>query len=211
MADAIVRTLWRLGVSRRRLLEWTPAALVTIRLRLDLLGFARRMTGAVVIGAVAAIVALTSRHGSWPLALPFAALWLASPAIARFVSLAPGGGGRLVVAAADAQALRQTARRTWLFFETFVTSADNMLPPDNFQDDPAPAVAHRTSPTNIGLYLLSVVCARDFGWIGTGQAIERLEATLATVGRLQRVRGHLCTTGTTRAIFGPSTRNIYRP
>jgi cyclic beta-1,2-glucan synthetase len=65
-----------------------------------------------------------------------------------------------------------------------------MLPPDNFQDDPAPALAHRTSPTNIGLYLLSVVCARDFGWIGTGQAIDRLEATLATMDRLQRVRGH---------------------
>ena len=91
---------------------------------------------------------------------------------------------------ADAQALRLTARRTWRFFETFVTSADNMLPPDNFQDDPAPALAHRTSPTNIGLYLLSVVCARDFGWIGTAQAIDRLEATLATMGRLQRVRGH---------------------
>ena len=57
---------------------------------------------------------------------------------------------------ADAQALRRTARRTWRFFETFVTSADNMLPPDNFQDDPAPAIAHRTSPTNIGFYLLSV-------------------------------------------------------
>ena len=91
---------------------------------------------------------------------------------------------------ADAQALRLTARRTWRFFETFVTPADNMLPPDNFQEDPSPAVAHRTSPTNIGLYLLSVVCARDFGWIGTGQAIERLEATLATMARMQRVRGH---------------------
>ena len=91
----------------------------------------------------------------------------------------------------DAQALRRTARRTWRFFETFVTAADNMLPPDNFQEDPAPAVAHRTSPTNIGLYLLSVVCARDFGWIGTDQAIDRLEATLETMSRMQRLRGHL--------------------
>ena len=75
---------------------------------------------------------------------------------------------------ADAQALRRAARRTWRFFETFVTPADNMLPPDNFQDDPAPAVAHRTSPTNIGLYLLSVVARansvgsepvrRSIGW-----------------------------------------------
>ncbi len=65
-----------------------------------------------------------------------------------------------------------------------------MLPPDNFQEDPTPAIAHRTSPTNIGLYLLSVVSARDFGWIGATQAIERLEATLATMNRMQRFRGH---------------------
>ena len=190
MADAIGRTLWRLGVSRRHLLEWIPAAQATIGPRLDLMGFARRMTGAIVIGAVVAIVALTFRHGSWPVALPFAALWLASPAVARFVSLPPAASSRLPMTDADEQALRRTARRTWGYFETFVTSVDNLLPPDNFQDDPAPAVAHRTSPTNIGLYLLSVVCARDFGWIGTGQAIDRLEATLATMGRLQRVRGH---------------------
>jgi cyclic beta-1,2-glucan synthetase len=91
---------------------------------------------------------------------------------------------------ADAEALRRTARRTWRFFETFVTPADNMLPPDNFQDNPAPAIAHRTSPTNLGLYLLSVVSARDFGWIGTDRAIDRIEATLATMSGLQRFRGH---------------------
>ena len=87
-------------------------------------------------------------------------------------------------------ALRHTARRTWRFFETFVTAEDHMLPPDNFQEDPTSEVAHRTSPTNIGLYLLSVVCARDFGWTGTAQTIERLEATLATMVRMPRIRGH---------------------
>ena len=65
-----------------------------------------------------------------------------------------------------------------------------MLPPDNFQEDPAPAIARRTSPTNIGLYLLSVVSARDFGWIGATQTVERLEATLATMLRMARFRGH---------------------
>ena len=65
-----------------------------------------------------------------------------------------------------------------------------MLPPDNFQEDPTPVVAHRTSPTNIGLYLLSAVSARDFGWIGTTEAVERLEATLATMSELERFRGH---------------------
>jgi cyclic beta-1,2-glucan synthetase len=174
MGDAIGRTLWRLGVTRRHLLEWVPAAQATIGPRLDLMGFTRRMAGAIVVGAVGAIVALAFGHGSWPLALPFAALWVASPAVARRVSLSPGAAADLPMSDADAEALRRTARRTWRFFETFVTSTDNMLPPDNFQDDPTPAIAHRTSPTNLGLYLLSVVSARDFGWIGTDQAIERL-------------------------------------
>src|SRR5258708_32846590 len=91
---------------------------------------------------------------------------------------------------ADARILRLTARRTWRFFETFVTLADHMLPPDNFQEDPAAVLAHRTSPTNIGLYLLSTVSARDFGWTGTIAALERLEATFATMSELARVRGH---------------------
>ena len=65
-----------------------------------------------------------------------------------------------------------------------------MLPPDNFQEDPNPVLAHRTSPTNIGLYLLCAVSARDFGWAGTLEIVERLEATLATLQKLQRFRGH---------------------
>jgi cyclic beta-1,2-glucan synthetase len=65
-----------------------------------------------------------------------------------------------------------------------------MLPPANFQEDPAPVLAHRTSPTNLGLYLLSVASARDFAWLGTNEAAEQLEATLATMGNLSRFRGH---------------------
>ena len=94
------------------------------------------------------------------------------------------------VSAADAHALRLIARRTWRFFETFVTAEDHMLPPDNFQEDPKPVVAHRTSPTNLGLYLLSVVAARDFGWLGTLETVERLDATLGTMNGLERFRGH---------------------
>jgi len=82
------------------------------------------------------------------------------------------------------------ARRTWRFFSTFVGAEDHALPPDNFQEDPRPVVAHRTSPTNLGLYLLSTVAAHDFGWIGTLEAVERLEATIETMGRLERFRGH---------------------
>ena len=104
-------------------------------------------------------------------------LWLISPAVARYVSSSPGVETITRISDAQSLVLRQTARRTWRFFETFVTADDNILPPDNFQEDPTSQVAHRTSPTNIGLYLLSVVCARDFGWIGTAQTIERLEGS----------------------------------
>ncbi len=190
MGDAIVRTLVRLLVTRRHLLEWVPAAQTAIGPRLDLFGFYRVMASGVVLGVVAMGIALLAGHGTWPLALPLAALWIASPAIARWTSLPPRIAGRMSVSPADGQVLRLIARRTWRFFETFVTAADHMLPPDNFQEDPVPTLAHRTSPTNIGLYLLSVAAARDFGWLGTADATERLEMTLATMGQLSRFRGH---------------------
>ncbi|MDP3417294.1 glucoamylase family protein, partial [Falsiroseomonas sp.] len=188
MGDAIARTLWRLFASHRHLLQWVPAADATRSRRPGLGDSFRAMSGGLVIGGVAGLVAASSGH--WFLAGPFALLWWASPAVARWASSAPRSAARIAVSEDERHALRLTARRTWRFFETFVTNADNMLPPDNFQEDPEPALARRTSPTNLGLYLLSVVSARDFGWIGTLEAVDRLEATLETMARMERHRGH---------------------
>ena len=127
------------------------------------------MSGALVIAAAIVLIALAFGQGTWPLAVLFASVWIASPAIALRISKAPQLAGYLPVTEDTAQFLRLTARRTWRYFETFVTPADNHLPPDNFQETPAPIVAHRTSPTNLGLYLLSVASAHDFGWIGTSR------------------------------------------
>ncbi len=190
MSDAIGRTLTRLFVTRRHLLEWVPAAQATNSRRLDLLGFYRVMGSGVTLGLLALGLSLLTGHGTWPLGVPLATLWIASPAIARWISQSSGMSKTVSVSAADSQTLRMTARRTWRFFETFVTTADNMLPPDNFQEDPTPALAHRTSPTNLGLYLLSIVAAHDFGWLGTTEAAERLEMTLGTMAKLGRFRGH---------------------
>src|SRR4029079_13279625 len=90
----------------------------------------------------------------------------------------------------DIEYLEMTARKTWRFFATFVTAEDHFLPPDNFQEDPQPIVAHRSSPTNFGLYLLSVLAARDFGWVGTWEMAERLETTLKSIQKLPRFEGH---------------------
>ena len=115
----------------------------------------------------------------------------ASPAVAYWVSLPASESAAADLSSDDVRALRLTARRTWLFFETFVAPEDHALPPDNFQDDPHPVVEHRTSPTNIGMYLLATVTARDFGWIGTIEMVERLEETMSTIGKLEHFRGHL--------------------
>ena len=190
MGDAIVRTLYRLFVSRRKMLEWKTAAQAKFASRPDLGGFYRNMAGGVALGAVAAAIAGLAGRGGGLIAAPFAILWMLSPAVAQWVSLPPRLHGSKPLAAADAIALRLAARRTWRFFETFVTAEDHMLPPDNFQEDPKPVLARRTSPTNLGLYLLSVVAAHDFGWLGTQATVERIEATFETMTRLELFRGH---------------------
>ncbi len=190
MIDAIGRTLFRLLVTQRRMLEWITAAQSKSSLRAGWFGLYVQMAGSVAIGILAALFVWYFGAAAAPIAVPFVLAWLFAPAIARWVSLPPGDAGSLSMSAADALSLRLIARRTWRYFETFVTETTNMLPPDNFQEDPKPVIAQRTSPTNLGLLLLSTVAARDFGWIGTLETVERLEGTLATMGRLRRFRGH---------------------
>ena len=190
MTDAIARTLFRLIVSQRNLLQWVTAAQSGLSSRLNISRAYQRMLGGVTLGGAAALLVSARGGASWWLATPLLVLWLGAPALAVWISRAPRIARELAVTAGDARVLRQVARRTWRYFECFVTAGEHWLPPDNFQEDPRPVIAQRTSPTNMGLYLLATVSARDFGWIGTVEAVERFEATLATLQRLQRHRGH---------------------
>ena len=123
--------------------------------------------------------------------MPFLVLWLISPAVARWISIPPHETPTARLSPEQTLRLRRIARRTWRFFETFLGPETHHLPADNFQELPHSVVARRTSPTNIGLAVLSTVAANDLGWIGTGEMLDRLEPTLATVRRLERFRGHL--------------------
>ena len=96
-----------------------------------------------------------------------------------------------VLNAHDRRRLRQIARRTWHYFELFVGPESHWLPPDNFQETPDGGLARRTSPTNIGMGLLSTLAAHDLGFIDTSELVERLEAALDTIERLERHEGHL--------------------
>ena len=189
LGDAIVRTLYRLYVTRRNLLQWVTAAQAESGSGLGVGGYYRWMAGGVILAVVAGAVALLGRAELWT-AAPLVILWVTSPLVASWIGRTPHPPSR-ALSAKDAQILRLAARRTWRYFESFVTAEHHMLPPDNVQEEPGITVASRTSPTNIGLYLLSVIAARDFGWIGTVEAVERLEETMEALTHLERHRGHL--------------------
>ncbi|HEY4123128.1 MAG TPA: glucoamylase family protein [Rhizomicrobium sp.] len=188
--DAIVRTAFRLFISRRQMLEWVSFARSNYGRQTGIRGLALQLAGSIGFAAVSLSVILETQPINAPFASAFLALWALSPLIARWASSPRDTEPHRDVDAQERTQLRLIARRTWRFFESFVTAEENHLPPDNFQEDPKPLVAHRTSPTNIGLYIISVLAARDFGWIGTTDAIERIEATFATMERLERYRGH---------------------
>ncbi|MEO6126570.1 MAG: glucoamylase family protein [Ilumatobacteraceae bacterium] len=191
MVDAIVRTLGRVLITRRHLLEWRTAAQTAANSDVRLRGFFRQMLGGTWLAGLGVVLVALTKPGEFRVAGPFLALWLAAPLIAQRASRMPAVSGPEALEPIQIAKMRLVARRTWSFFETFVGEDDHWLPPDNFQDDPSPVVATRTSPTNIGMYLLAVITAHDFGWIGTIEMVRRLEATLATVGQLEMFHGHL--------------------
>ncbi len=190
MADAIVRTLGRLYVTKRNLLEWVTAAQAGYGADLRLRVFYRHLRWGVLLAAGAGLLLVMLKPGAWPVAVPFVLLWMSAPVLAWRISAPPKIAKSKGLSSQETRSLRLIARRTWRFFETFVDERSHGLPPDNFQEDPEPVEARRTSPTNIGLYLLSTMVARDSGWIGALETVERLEATLQTMSRLRRVRGH---------------------
>lgn len=191
MADAIIRSLYRLFVSRRYLLEWKTAASVQSTRQGTILDYYKAMWQAVAVSLAALSFSAISGHQSFLVGLPFVFLWIVSPAVAWYVSQTAETEDRLAVSDEVSTELRKIARRTWRFFETFVDAEQNFLPPDNFQETPQPFLAKRTSPTNIGVYLLSVISARQFGWISFTETIDRIEQTVSTIERLETFRGHL--------------------
>ena len=190
--DAIVRALFRMTVSHRHLLQWTTAAAAQIQAQSStgLQSMVHRHWSLPVV-ATAVLAALLATPSSAPgLAMALCLLWAATPVWIWWASRTRPPAPDAAMPAQDTIYLTQLARDTWRLFERCVGPQDNHLPPDNLQVAPHDMVAHRTSPTNIGLYLLSAACARSFGWISTSDLIGRLEATLATLDKLERYRGH---------------------
>lgn len=197
--DSICRSLTRMLITRKGLLDWVVSSDSERSASTNLAATIRRMWAEPVVSMIATAGLLVWRPSAVLFAAPFVAGWLASPLIAWWISrpLAPKPS-RLTPEQLRFLGIR--ARKTWRFFETFAEADDNWLPPDNHQVFPGTSTAHRTSPTNIGMSLLSGMAAYDFGYLSAGNLIRRTGNTLATLERMERFRGHLYNWYDTRSL-----------
>ena len=187
--DALLRSALRMLFTRRGLLLWHLRSYTKRNARQTLTDFFMEMWIAPLVAVIPVIVLWQTRPAEWLVWAPVLLLWLSSPVVGWWISIP------LVPPAPDLSLdqrtfLQASARRTWRFFTQFVVPYENWLPPDNFQEYPAPAIASRTSPTNIGMALLANLAAYDFGYICVEEFLQRTENTLSSMEKLERYRGH---------------------
>lgn len=187
--DAILRSNWRMIVSGRHLLEWTPSVQASRGSSHSIWSNYQKMWAGPFLALLCVGWFLYLEDMTLFTAGPILLLWLLSPALAWRLSKPEKAPGMNL---SDEQNgfLHRSARKHWLFFEHFVSEEDNWLPPDNYQEQPEAKIAHRTSPTNIGLALLANLTAYDFAYIPVGQVIRRCQNTMRTLNRMDRYKGH---------------------
>jgi cyclic beta-1,2-glucan synthetase len=196
--DAILRTSARVLWTKRRLLEWKASGDRHAVVASELGGFFRSMWAAPAAAIAVGVLAFARGHVT-PLAWPMLYLWLVSPIVAWWLSR-PLAQAPVRLTDRQHAFLGKVARRTWRYFETFVTEQDNWLPPDNFQEHPTPVIASRTSPTNIGLALLADLAAYDFGYCSVARLVDRTRKTFGTLEKMERFRGHFFNWYDTRSL-----------
>ena len=186
---AILRTLWRMLITRRKLLEWNPSSHIS-NVSSDSLWTSFSAMWAEPVLSVTLFVFLGLYFpAKLIIAGPILVLWFIAPVVTWFTSK-PLKKQVAVLSIDQSLFLHKLARKTWSYFEHFVTANDNWLPPDNYQEKPEEQLAHRTSPTNIGLSLLANLNATDFGYITINRLLERTKNTLDTMQKMKRYKGH---------------------
>lgn len=180
-ASAAIKALWRMGVSHRGMLAWQTAAQSDQQRRGTLRGYVGAMWPAMALGLLTVVCAGTIAGKT------VGVVWVLSPALTK--ALARRDKARPALSTGDREYLTRAAEEIWGYFETFCTEEDNALPPDNWQEQPPIGAAHRTSPTNIGLALMSALCAYDLG-VDHGNAIPLIERMLDTMEQMPKWNGH---------------------
>ena len=187
--DAVIRTNWRMIVTGKKLLQWNPSASVSRNSRNDIWSAYKSMWMAPLLALIFIVTLLYINPGGLLVAWPILVLWLMAPAISWRLN-SPLKDDNLEFVEGELLFLHKMARKTWGFFENFVSAEENWMPPDNFQEQPIAIIAHRTSPTNMGLALLANLSAYDFGYIGSAELIDRTNNTLQSMLKLERYKGH---------------------
>ncbi len=188
--DAIFRTLYRLTFSKKWLLEWSTASHVESINQHSLLSYIRGMIFPMLLGLGIFIFALFTHPAHLWVVTPFFVLWFSSPFYVWYISQ-PLEKIQIAISAEERSRLRLYARRTWSYFERFVTEKHGWLPPDNYQENPPLSETSRTSPTNIGLALVSNTSAYHLGYITLGMFLQRQLDSLQAIVALEKYKGHL--------------------
>jgi cyclic beta-1,2-glucan synthetase len=206
-SKAMVRTIWRMLVSKRKLLEWNPTSDHKGAAQSTLFQSYSMMWIQVLLALVVCVILASTHPGRIGIAAPILALWLLAPLVTWWASL-PLQQQESILSNEQHIFLQKLARKTWSFFERFVTAEDNWLPPDNFQEQPTALLAHRTSPTNIGLALVANLSAWQFGYLTTSQLVERTSHMISTMKKMERYKGHFYNWYDTQSLIPLSPRYV---
>lgn len=189
MLDAISRTLYRVFVSKKNLLEWTTAFDMEKQLGNNFLSYLVMMKSNIMASILLIVLTYVFRPNNLLIGGIVGLLWLLGPVVAYKIS--NDEEEILDVEKEDLELLKDIGGKTWKYYRTFTDAKNNYLPPDNFQEYPYNGVANRTSPTNIGFYLLSILSARDLEFIETTEMVDLIELTLETIEKMEKWQGHI--------------------
>lgn len=204
---AILRTHWRMLISKKKLLEWVSFELSARHTHHTIWSNYGSMWIGPLLSIACICIFLYSNHPAFFVASPILILWILAPAIAWRLSI-PELEEIPMLTEPQRLFLHKSARRTWSYFEQFVNEGDNWLPPDNYQEHPEPVIAHRTSPTNMGMSLLANLTAYDFGYIPRSEIISRSNNSLQTMLKMDRFQGHFYNWYNTQTLMTLSPRYV---
>jgi len=187
--NAIIKTIYRLNISKQNLLEWMTSEEAEKQSENSLLAYCKFMMPNIIVGIILVVLSLVYKKIAF---IIFAILFLMAPFVAWYISQEEKEVAEIEKLNEDEiEYCTQIAKRTWKFFEENINEENNFLPPDNYQEDRKEKIANRTSPTNIGLGILAVCSSYDLGFISLEKAIDLIKKMLQTIQQLQKINGHL--------------------
>ena len=189
MLDAIGRTIYRVFISNKNLLEWTTAFDMEKRLDNSLSSYMKRMNQNIIISLLLLIVSYIFNPNRLWISIIISLLWLMGPLVAYIIS--KEDIETIEIDGEDIKLLKEIGRKTWKYYKAFTNEKNNYIPPDNFQEYPYNGIANRTSPTNIGFYLLAILSSRDLGFINTREMVNLVDLTISTIEKMDKWEGHL--------------------